>query len=59
MRNVGVDSTPSEGGYYIFPDFGVCRPGLAKKGITTGEQMCNEIMSKKSVAVSRLFLYLN
>ena len=54
-----MDSTPSEAGYYIFPDFGVCRPGLAKKGITTGEQMCNEIMSKKSVAVSKLFLYLN
>ena len=67
LKNVGVASTPSQAGYYIFPDFRVCKPGLAKKGITTGEQMCNEIMKKKNVAVRKLmflwglneFLYQN
>ena len=48
-----MTSAPSEAGYYIFPDFEVCRQALAEKGITTGQQMCKEIMDKKNVAVSQ------
>ena len=53
LKKAGVTSAPSEAGYYIFPDFEVCRNALIQKGITTGHEMCKEIMDKKNVAVSR------
>ena len=52
LKSVGVTSAPSEAGYYIFPDFEVCRHALAERGIITGQQMCKDIMDKKNVAVS-------
>ena len=58
LGNVGVTSAPSQAGYYIFPDFHVCKLALAKKGITTGHEMCKEIMTRKNVAVNEpLHLY--
>ena len=54
LTAVGVTSAPSQAGYYIFPDFEVCRNSLNKKGITTGQQMCREIMDKKNVAVNKM-----
>ena len=54
LTAVGVTSAPSQAGYYIFPDFEVCRNSLNKKGITTGQQMCREIMDTKNVAVSTM-----
>ena len=54
LRKVGVTSAPSEAGYYIFPDFEVCRNALKQRGIITGYDMCRDIMEKKNVAVSRL-----
>ena len=52
LTDVGVQSAPSQAGYYIFPDFAVCKPLLATRGITTGQQMCKLIMDEKKVAVS-------
>jgi hypothetical protein len=52
LGKVGVTSAPSQAGYYIFPDFYVCKLALAKKGITTGQEMCKEIMTRKNVAVN-------
>ena len=49
-----MTSAPSEAGYYIFPDFEVCRNALKQRGIITGYDMCRDIMEKKNVAVSRL-----
>ena len=57
MKKAGVTSAPSEAGYYIFPDFEVCRNALIQKGITSGHKMCAEIMDKKNVAVSK-FIFL-
>ena len=52
-----MHSAPSQAGYYIFPDFAVCKPSLATRGITTGEQMCKIIMDEKKVAVSKINAY--
>ena len=49
-----MQSAPSQAGYYIFPDFAVCKPSLATRGITTGQQMCKLIMDEKKVAVSKI-----
>ena len=56
---MGVASAPSQAGYYIFPDFAICKKKLAEKGITTGQQMCKEIFEKKKVAVKCHRNYLN
>ena len=52
LKKAGVTSAPSEAGYYIFPDFEVCRNAFIKKGIASGHEMCKEIMDRKNVAVS-------
>ena len=52
-----MQSAPSQAGYYIFPDFAVCKPLLATRGITTGQQMCKLIMDEKKVAVSKINAY--
>ena len=52
-----MQSAPSQAGYYIFPDFAVCKPLLATRGITTGQQMCTLIMDEKKVAVSKISAY--
>ena len=41
----------SGAGYYIFPDFSIAREGLLKRGITTGEQMCDAMLQEADVAV--------
>jgi len=51
LNKAGVTSAPSEAGYYIFPDFEVCRNALIQKGIKSGHEMCKEIMDKKNVAL--------
>ena len=58
MKKAGVASAPSEAGYYIFPDFEVCRNALIQKGIKSGHEMCKEIMDKKNVAVSNFGLFV-
>ena len=52
LRSVGVSVHESGAGYYIFPDFSVARHGLRKRGITTGEEMCDTILQEIDVAVS-------
>ncbi len=52
--------TPPNAGYYIFPNFEVLRGALNKRGITTGTQMCQAMLSEAKVAVSNDFLnFLN
>ena len=51
LTRVGVKCTPSEAGYYILPDFDVCRESLNKKGVFTGREMCHMILEEKSVAL--------
>ena len=52
LRSVGVKVHASAGGYYIFPDFEVCRQGLMEKAdVRTGQEMCNLMLKEAKVAV--------
>ena len=48
-----MKGSPSEGAFYFMPDFEVCRPALAARGITTGRQMVAAILEEADVAVSQ------
>ncbi len=52
LRSVGVKVHPSSSGYYVFPDFGVCKPGLNALGVRTAEQFCARMLEEAGVAVS-------
>ena len=53
LRSVGVRVHPSAGGFYLMPDFGVCKAGLKRDhGITTSDEMCNLMLKEAKVAVS-------
>ena len=43
---------PGEAGYYLFPDFEVCRRGLNQAGIYNGHQMCKAMLDEVAVCVS-------
>ena len=43
--------SPPSSGYYIFPNFEVLRSALKRRGITTGEEMCEALFKEASVAV--------
>lgn len=51
LRSVGVKVVPSDGGYYLMPDFEVCRPGLLRKDAKTSDQMCSLMLKEAKVAV--------
>ena len=51
LREEGVLVSPAYSGYYIFPNFEVLRPALKRRGITTGEEMCEALFKEASVAV--------
>jgi len=49
LTEVGVKAVKPRGGFYMFPDFEVIRCALAKRGITTAQQMCDAIFEEVSV----------
>ena len=51
LTEVGVKAVKPCGGFYMFPDFEVIRCALAKRGITTAQQMCDAIFQEVSVAL--------
>lgn len=51
LTEVGVKAVKSQGGFYMFPDFEAIRCALAKRGITTAQQMCDAIFDEVSVAL--------
>lgn len=51
LAAVGVKSCASTGGYYLMPDFEVCRSGMALDGITTCQQMCEAILAQYQVSL--------
>ena len=65
LQSVGVRVLPSNGGYYLMPDFEVCRSGLFKKKMMKGvaaaaaaktsNQMCNIMLKEAKVAVSATY----
>ena len=52
LTAAGVQATPPQGGYYMMPNFEIIREGLAARGITTGQQMCEAMFDECGVAVS-------
>ncbi len=40
-----------EGSFYLFPDFDYYRDALRKRGIITGQKLCQELLEKAKVAV--------
>ena len=52
LRSAGVTVAEPRGGFYMFPNFEVIRPALVRRGITTGQAMCDAMLTDISVAVS-------
>ena len=55
LRAVGVSVVDGDGGYYLFPDFEVCRKGLNAAGIFTGHDMCKAMLGEVAVCVSTVY----
>ncbi|KAI0221910.1 hypothetical protein LSAT2_026841 [Lamellibrachia satsuma] len=51
LTSVGVKITRSTAGFYIFPDFGLVRESLQRRGIETVGQMCDVILEEAKVAL--------
>jgi len=51
LAEVGVSGRRGRAGYYFMPDFEVARAGLAARGVTTGQQMCDLLLKEAGVAL--------
>ena len=59
MKDAGVDVLPSGAGFYLFPNFEVCRAKLAQKGVKTGQDFCDLLFEEQRIAVSFERFYKN
>ena len=59
MKDAGVDVLPSGAGFYLFPNFEVCRAKLAEKGVKTGQDFCDLLFEEQRIAVSFKRFYKN
>jgi aspartate aminotransferase len=51
IRRLGVDYGEPQGGFYLYPDFGVFRDGLAAEySIATSEELARHLLRTRSVA---------
>ncbi|HSR14512.1 MAG TPA: aminotransferase class I/II-fold pyridoxal phosphate-dependent enzyme, partial [Gemmatimonadales bacterium] len=51
LVGAGVDVVSPDGGFYLFPDFGRHRAGLAARGIGTSAQLCERLLEDTGVAL--------
>jgi aspartate aminotransferase len=51
LRKAGVRLHDVEGAFYIFPDFSNFKDAMAKKGITTSNQLCSALLKDTGVAL--------
>ena len=51
LEEVGVASHQGRAGYYFIPDVSVLRPELSQAGITTGQEMCDDMLARAGVAL--------
>ncbi|XP_076034350.1 aspartate aminotransferase-like isoform X2 [Oratosquilla oratoria] len=58
LSSVGVTGHCSQGGYYYIPDFEVCRPGLTRRGITTGKGFSATVLKDIDVALMPMDAFL-
>jgi aspartate aminotransferase len=51
LQSAGVHIERPHGAFYAFPDFAPFRAALAKRGITSNEQMCEQLLQDTGVAI--------
>ena len=50
LKKAGIELTPPEGAFYLFPDFGAFKPALGKAGISTSTALCEKLLEETGVA---------
>ena len=53
LKAVGVSVLSSTSGFYLFPNFEICRSKLEQKNVKTGQDFCDLLFEEKRVAVSQ------
>ncbi len=51
LRSAGVDVLEPEGAFYLFPDFSPMADALSARGITTSQQLAEQLLTDTGVAV--------
>lgn len=51
FTEAGAECRAPQGGFYVYPDFGPCRDGLGRAGITTGVELCRWLLEEQAVGV--------
>ncbi|MGW8315794.1 MAG: pyridoxal phosphate-dependent aminotransferase [Bacteroidales bacterium] len=51
LKKMHVDLPMPHGAFYLFPDFGIHRESLAKKGIFTSVELCHTLLKETGVAM--------
>jgi len=51
LKDAGVDVLPSGAGFYLFPNFEICRAKLAEKGVKTGQDFCDLLFEEQRIAL--------
>ena len=58
LTSVEVECVEPKGGYYMFPNFEIIRKALTKRGIYSGQDMCQLMLKEANVAVSHTFIHI-
>lgn len=51
LADIGLEMPRPAGGFYLFPDFGAHREGLAGRGIETSTALCERLLEDTGVAI--------
>lgn len=51
LEAAGIDVPSPDGAFYLFPDFGAYREGLAARGIHDGPSLCERLLADTGVAI--------
>ncbi|MDD9938477.1 MAG: aminotransferase class I/II-fold pyridoxal phosphate-dependent enzyme, partial [Myxococcales bacterium] len=51
LVGAGLHCAEPAGGFYLFPDFGSMREGLAARGVETSEALCKQLLEDTGVAI--------
>lgn len=50
LKKAGIELTPPDGAFYLFPDFGAFKPALRQAGIATSAALCEKLLEDTGVA---------
>lgn len=50
LQDMNVHAPVPQGGFYLFPDFEYYRENLAKRGITTSVELCDQLLEETGIA---------